>query len=344
MTRALVTGSTGFVGANLAFALVERGVEVVGLRRRSSPQDAVNGLDIPFVTGDVLIPESLPPAMKGIDWLFHVAAIADYWRTLPEMVYRVNVEGTRNILEAARQSGVKRVILTSSSASLGMPPKNKPLLDENDRFNLKSEDFPYGHSKHLANQTMLEFAKQGMDVLSVLPSAVIGPRDLKFNAGELIVQALKPTLPFLPMPKGGLNYIDVRDCVDAHITAAERGKAGELYLLAGYNLTHQEAMSIVNRVLGTSLSIVEIPGWALSPLATLVGFMQQIGISLPVDRGRVLLSREYIYYDNQKAIRELGLKVRPFAESVADTYEWYLENNYLQKRGIRKPCILPAKS
>lgn len=344
MTRALVTGSTGFVGANLAFALVERGIEAVGLRRRSSPQDAVKGLDIPFATGDVLIPESLPPAMKGIDWLFHVAAIADYWRVPPEMVYRVNVEGTRNVLEAARQAGVRRVILTSSSASLGVPPEGKPLIDENDRFNLKPEDFPYGHSKHLANQMMLEFTQQGMDVLSVLPSAVIGPRDLKFNAGELIVQALKPTLPFLPMPKGGLNYIDVRDCVDAHIAAAERGKPGQLYLLAGHNLTHQETMSTVNQVLGTSLPVVEVPGWALSPLAVLVGFMHRIGVILPVDRGRVLLSRETIYYDNQKATRELGLKVRPFADSVSDTYEWYIQNNYLQKRGIRKPCSLPARN
>jgi dihydroflavonol-4-reductase len=344
MTRALVTGSTGFVGANLAFALVERGVEVVGLRRRSSPQDAVKELDIPFVTGDVLIPESLPPAMKGIDWLFHVAAIADYWRMPPEMVYRVNVEGTRNALEAAQQAGVRRVILTSSSASLGIPPANKPLLDEDDLFNLRPEDFPYGHSKHLANQMMLEFARQGMDVLSVLPSAVIGPRDLKFNAGELIVQALKPTLPFLPLPRGGLNYIDVRDCVDAHIAAAEKGKPGQLYLLAGHNLTHKETMSIVNRVLGTSLPIVEVPGWALSPLAALVGFMHQIGVSLPVDRGRVLLSRETIYYDNHKAVRELDLKTRPFAESVSDTYEWYIQNNYLQKRGIRKLRVLPARA
>ncbi len=342
MTRALVTGSTGFVGANLAFALVDRGVEVVGLRRRSSPQDAVRGLDISFATGDVLIPESLLPAMKGIDWLFHVAAIADYWRMPPEMVYRVNVEGTRNILEAARQAGVRRVILTSSSASLGMPRKDKPLLDENDRFNLKPQDFPYGHSKHLANQTMLEFAQQGMDVLSVLPSAVIGPRDLKFNAGELIVQALKPTLPFLPLPKGGLNYIDVRDCVDAHIAAAEKGRLGELYLLAGHNLTHRETISSVNQVLGTSVPMVEVPGWALSPLAILAGFMQQFGVSLPVDRGRVLLSREYIYYDNQKAVRELGLKARSVAESINDTYEWYIHNNYLQKRGIRKPHTLPT--
>jgi dihydroflavonol-4-reductase len=282
--------------------------------------------------------------MKGIDWLFHVAAIADYWRMPPEMVYRVNVEGTRNVLEAARQAGVTRVILTSSSASLGVPSKDKPLLDENNRFNLKPKDFPYGHSKYLANQMMLEFARQGMDVLSVLPSAVIGPRDLKFNAGELIVQALKPTLPFLPLPRGGLNYIDVRDCVDAHIVAAEKGKPGQLYLLAGHNLTHQETMSIVNQALGTSLPIVEVPGWALSPLASLIGLMHQIGVSLPVDRGRVLLSREYIYYDNQKAIRELDLQTRPFADSVRDTYEWYIQNNYLQKRGIRKPGILPAKT
>ncbi|MBN1313579.1 MAG: NAD-dependent epimerase/dehydratase family protein [Anaerolineae bacterium] len=335
MKRALVTGSTGFVGANLAAALVEHGIEVVGLRRTTSPEDAVKGLDISFVTGNILYPETLPLAMKDIDWVFHTAAIADYWQVPAETVHRVNVEGTRNVLRAAQQTGVKRVILTSSSAALGISNEDKPLLDEDDQFNLSPHIFPYGYSKHMADQLMIEFARQGVDVLSVLPSAVIGPRDLKFNAGEMIVQALKPTLPKLPLPTGGLNYIDVRDCVDAHIAAAKKGKPGERYLLAGHNMTHREAMDTVNQTLGTSVKIVEVPGWALLPLAGLVWSVRQLGINLPIDCGRVLLSRKFIYYDNDKAVRELGLKTRPFAESVRDTYEWYVQNNYLQKRGIR---------
>ena len=314
-------------------------MDVVGLRRSNSPEDAVRGLDVSFVTGNILFPETLPLAMKDIDWVFHVAAIADYWQVPAETVHRVNVQGTRNVLQAAQQAGVKRVVITGSSASLGVPRDAKPLLDEDAQFNLKPHIFPYGYSKHLADQLMLEFAQQGLEVVSVLPSAVIGPRDLKINAGEIIIQALKPTLPKLPLPHGGLNYIDVRDCVDAHIAAAQKGKPGERYILAGHNLTHHEVMEIVNQTLGTSVEVIDIPGWTVLPLAGLIWTARRLGIDLPVDSGRVLLSREFLYYNNNKAIRELGLKIRPFAESVRDTYEWYIQNNYLQKRGIRASHI-----
>jgi dihydroflavonol-4-reductase len=210
-------------------------------------------------------------------------------------------------------------------------------MDETDRFNVAPHEFFYGHSKQMAEDLMAEYVQKGLNAVSVLPAAVIGPRDLKFNAGELIVQALKPTLPVIPLPRGGLNFIDVRDCVAGQIGAAETGKTGERYILAGHNLTHRQTMEIVNQVMGTSVPIVELPRWVFIPAAALVGFLQKMGAKLPVDRGRVLHSREYFYYDNGKAVRELGLSVRPFADSVRDAYEWYIENDYLAKRGIRPP-------
>lgn len=340
MTRALVTGSTGFLGANLVAALNERKIDVVGLRRRNSPEDAVEGLKLAFAVGDILDAETLEPAMKGIDWVFHVAAVADYWRTPAETIYKVNVEGARNVFEAALRANVKKVVFTSSSAAVGLPRPGKRLMDETDRYNRKPEEFFYGHSKQIAEDLLLEYVAQGLDAVSVLPSAVLGPRDLKFNAGELVVQALKPSLPFMPLPHGGLNFIDVRDCVAGHLAAAEKGRAGERYLLAGHNLTHRETMDSVNRELGTSVPIVELPGWIFVPAAEVVGILQKAGAKLPVDRGRVLHSREFMYYDNSKAVRELGLSIRPFRDSVRDAYEWYIENDYLAKRGINTPSQL----
>lgn len=337
MTRALVTGSTGFLGANLVAGLNERQIEVVGLRRKNSPEDAIEGLALTFAVGDILDPDSLEAAMKGVDWVFHVAAVADYWRTPEATIYKVNVDGARNVFEAALKAGVKKVVYTSSSAAVGMPRPGKPLLDETDRFNLKPAEFFYGHSKQAAEDLMLQYVARGLDAVSVLPAAVIGPRDLKFNAGELIVQALKPSLPFIPLPRGGLNFIDVRDCVAGHIAAAEKGKNAGRYLLAGTNLTHRQTMEKVNQALGTSVPIVELPRWVFGPAAEAVGILQHLGAKLPVDKGRVLHSREYIYYDNGKAVRELGLSVRPFTESVRDAYEWYIENDYLSRRGIRAP-------
>lgn len=334
MTRALITGSTGFVGSNLAAALAERGVEVVGLRRKTSPDDAIRGLKMSFVVGDVLDPDSLSRVMSGIDWVFHVAAVADYWRVPEETIYQVNIEGTRHVLEAALQAGVSRVVLTSSSAALGIPAEKGRLMNEESSFNLKPDSFPYGYSKHKAEQIMREYVDKGLHVVSVLPSAVLGPRDLKFNAGELIVQALKPTLPFVPLPDGGLNYIDVRDCVEAHISALERGHPGERYILSGHNMTHRETIESLNQVLGTSLHIMRIPNAALPLSGGLVQLLSKLGIQLPIDRGRVMLSGEYMYYDNSKAVEELGLAIRPFAESILETYRWYADNSYLEKHGL----------
>jgi dihydroflavonol-4-reductase len=337
MTRALVTGSTGFLGANLVAGLNQRGVEVIGLRRKSSPEDAVAGLKLSFVVGDILDARSLEAAMLGIDWVFHVAAVADYWRTPAATIYKVNVDGARNVFDAALKAGIKKVIYTSSSAAVGMPRPGKPLLDEMDRFNLKPAEFFYGHSKQLAEDLMLQYVARGLNAVSVLPSAVIGPRDLKFNVGELIVQALKPSLPFMPLPRGGLNYIDVRDCVAGHIAAAEKGKNAGRYLLTGHNLTHRQTMEQVNKALGTSVPVVELPRWVFVPVAEAVDILQKLGAKLPVDKGRVLHSREYVYYDNSKAVRELGLSIRPFPDSVRDAYEWYIENDYLSRRGISAP-------
>ncbi len=336
MTRVLVTGSTGGLGANLVAALDRRGFEVVGLRRSTSPSDATGGLQMATAVGDILDPDSLRAAMQGIDWVFHVAAIADDWHYPAEVVYRANVEGARNVLEAAARAGVQRFVLTSSGAALGMPRAGKGQLDEHDRFNLRPGDWPYGHSKQLAEETMAEFVAQGLHAVSVLPTAIMGPRDVKFISGELLVRTLKREL--LPLPEGGLNFIDMRDCAEGHIAAAEKGRPGERYILGGHNMTHRETMGIISEVLGVKARILPLPRWVLPPAAGLVSLLQRLGVRMPIERQRVLLSGQFMYFDNGKAVRELGLTVRPFAESVRDAYQWYVENGHFAKRGVRVPA------
>ncbi len=329
--RALVTGSTGFLGSTLVAALRQRDVEVLGLRRSTSPDDALEGLHLTPVVGDILEPETLPAAMEGVDWVFHVAAMSDHRHAARDVLYRINVDGARNIFEAALKAGVKRVIFTSSCAALGVPRPDKPLMDELDSFNLPPEEFPYGHSKHMAEQVMADYLQRGLNAVSVLPAAVIGPRDLKFISGELIIQALKGAIPALP--RGGLNYIDVRDCMEGHIAAAERGTTGGRYVLGGHNMTHRETLEIVRDVLGTRVPPVDIPSWLLPITASLFGLLQKLMPGLPVNREALLMGGRQLYYDNSKAVRELGLKTRPFAESVRDAYQWYADNGYLTRRG-----------
>ncbi len=332
MTRALVTGSTGGVGANLIAALNERGIEVVGLRRRTSPDDAIGGLALTPVIGDILEPESLRQAMRGIDWVFHAAAIADDWHYSARQVYQVNVEGTRNVLAAAYEAGVQRFVLTGSAAALGVPVPGKDLIDETHQFNLKPDLWPYGHSKHLALQVLAEFVDRGLHAVSVLPTAVMGPRDVKFISGELIVRAVKRQV--FPFPDGGLNFIDIRDVAQGHIAAAERGKPGERYLLGGHNLTHTQTLETIAGVLRIPIKHVRIPRWLLPLMAGAVTLLEKWGVELPIERARVLLSGKYMYYDSSKAQRELGLAVRPFVETVRDTYLWYAQHHFFERRGV----------
>ncbi len=332
MTRALVTGSTGGLGANLVAALNQRGIEVVGLCRKTSPQDAVGDLKMTQVVGDITDLESLRPAVDGVDWVFHVAAIADDWNFPAEVIYQANLEGARNMLTAALEAGVRRFVLTGSTAALGKPTPGKPLMDEDNVFNIEPEWWPYGHSKYLASLLLPEFVEKGLEVVGVLPSAIMGPRDLKFISGELIVRVLKRSL--LPFPEGGINFIDVRDCAEAHIAAAEKGRPGERYVLAGHNLTHGETLQTIGDVVGVRPRRIKIPRWILPPLSILIDGLHKAGFKQPVERTRVLLSGEYMYYDNSKAVQELGLQIRPFAETVRDAYQWYVDHGYLERRGI----------
>jgi dihydroflavonol-4-reductase len=342
MTRALVTGSTGGLGANIVAALNARGVEVVGLRRDTSPSVAVEGLALTPITGDILDPDSLGPAVEGVDWVFHAAAIADDWHYPAETIYRVNVEGTRNVLRAAREAGVARFIYTSSVAALGAPGPDRPTLDETATFNLDPGVWPYGHSKALAEEVIREEAGGRMQTVALLPSAIMGPCDWKFISGELIVRALKRQI--FPFPEGGLNFVDMRDCAAAHVAAAECADPAPRYVIGGHNLTHREALTTIGEVLGVPVRILRVPEWALPSIAAGVTLLHRLGVDLPVERARVLLSGHHVYVDSSKASRELGLRARPFAESVRDAYHWYREHGYLERRGVPAHRLAEADS
>jgi dihydroflavonol-4-reductase len=329
MTRALITGCTGCLGSNLAAALIQRGIEVVGLSYKNESRIALKGLDIELIEGNVLEFDSLRSAMRGVDWVFHVAGIADDWNYTAERVYETNVMGTFNVMSAARVEKVERFVLTASAAVTGVPPQHdgKP-MNEDSKFNLAPRDWIYGYSKVLAEQILAGFVAQGMHAVSVEPTALMGPGDHHFITGTLIQNAVRGDL--FPFPEGGSNFIDVRDAAQGHIAAAENGKPGARYILGAHNMTHVECASTICNAVGVPFHYLRLPNWIIPPAAEGVGTLLKMGFHLPLDRGRVYLSRRYMYYDNQKAVNELGLKTRPFSETASDAYHWYLDHDLLE--------------
>ncbi|MGB3717403.1 MAG: NAD-dependent epimerase/dehydratase family protein [Candidatus Promineifilaceae bacterium] len=326
--RTLVTGGTGFIGSNLVEALNEKDIVPVVLRRATSSLELLDGLEYEGVIGDILDPpETLAEVMSGCDWVFHVAALSDYRWQDKDLMYRVNVGGTKNLILGAKEAGVGRFIFTSSISALYLPEEGA-LVNESSQFNLSPDLFPYGHSKHLAEIEIKKAVEEGFPAVILNPSAVVGPRGINSSVSSLFMEASKGRLLFYPT--GGLSVIAVKDVVAGHIAAAERGRIGENYILAGENLTYREALTVGCEVAGQKPPIVKIPGWLLPPSATLfTGLHKIFGDKIPLEANQIRLAGRMIYADGEKAIRELGLPQTPFRVAVQLAFEWYREHGYL---------------
>ena len=326
--RALVTGATGCVGANIVEALLARGYTVRALRRATSKLDALAGLDPEYAIGDVMDEASLFAAMDGCELVFHAAAVSQYWRSGPEAIYAANVEGTRNVLRAARAQGVRRVVFTSSVAALGVPTRRGQVLDESATFNLRPAQFHYGHSKVLAEAEAQRAVAEGLDVVIVNPVPVIGQRDIHFVGGEILRTAKRGLL--VATPPGGMGVVSAKATGEGHALAAERGRAGERYILNGENVSHRALMALAAEVAGARAPWITIPRGLMSPLAALVDLANRVRRATPlVDGSQLHLSMRDMYFDSSKAERELGFTGGSARESVLEAWAWYNEHGLL---------------
>ncbi len=256
MAKALVTGGTGFVGSNIALRLVERKWQVCILECPNADRTLLEGGPFEFITGDVLEPESLLPAMRGVDVVFNTAGVVDYWRQGKERMYQVNVEGTRNVLEAALRAGVERVVHTSSTAAMGIHPDE--IVDETYTFNVKPERFVYGHSKFLAEEIAFDYFRKGLPIVIVNPTTVIGPRDIRKVSSGVVVEVVRHCVPPL-IPPGGTNVVPICDVAQGHIEAAVKGQPGERYILGGENMTHLQLYQTIVQVVGCGKKLKVMP-------------------------------------------------------------------------------------
>jgi len=327
-TSVLVTGATGFIGSNLCRGLIEAGYQVRAFRRSTSSLKLIEDLPLDHAIGDLTDPESLVAAMQGIEAVFHTASKVDYWRS-PDGIYATTVGGTRLVLEAAMQAGVKRVVYTSSVASLGVPAVKVPgehpplLMNENHAWNYRPESFRYGHAKHLAEMEVQKAVAQGLDAVIVNPSMVFGPGDVNRISGEIVVQVARGIVRFsLP---GGMNGIHVNDAIRGHLLALERGRCGERYILGAENKTFLEFIRITAEVVGRAPPKFVIPSWILQPLASPLDLLCRF-VPMPFNGDLLRFSNQLMYYDTRKAQHELGLTdLLPVRTALQDAYQWYQE-------------------
>lgn len=328
MVRALVTGATGCVGANIVEALLARGYEVRALRRESSALDALTGLTPEMVMGDVLDSDSLRAAMTGCQLVFHAAAISQYWRNKPDLIYTVNVIGTRNVLEAARSRGVDRVVFTSSVAALGVPTRSNQLITEEAWYNWPPGRFHYGHSKLLAEGEVGRAVARGLDVVSVNPTTVIGRRDVNHVGGEILRVVKKGW--FLLAPPGGMGVVSAQATGIGHVLAAERGRTGERYILSGENISHRRMMEIVASVVGGTPPLATIPRTLMRGAVALAWQgLKFAGVDAPSFLAQMDLSTRDMYFDGSKATRELGMPYVDAATAIREAWSWYRQQGEL---------------
>ena len=326
--RAFVTGGTGFVGSHVVRSLLESGYKVTALVRRSSNLGNLRSLEIDIVKSDLNDP-NIWKQMQGCNYLFHVAAHYSLWQKDRDLLYRHNVEGTRNILAAAQKAGIERTVYTSSVAAIGVGKSGK-VVDENHQSPVEKLVGDYKKSKFLAEQAAKEAAKQGQDIVIVNPSSPIGPLDIKPTpTGDIILRFLRRQMP--AYVDTGLNFIDVRDVAKGHLLALEKGKTGDRYILGHQNLSLKQLLEILSDITGIKAPQVSVP--AFLPLS--VAWIEEkilapMGKTPTVPIDGVRMAQQPMYYDASKAIRELSLPQSSLKVALKDAVDWFVSNGYVK--------------
>jgi dihydroflavonol-4-reductase len=326
--KALLTGATGFVGGAVARALVAAGIHVRTLVRPGSDLTNLAGLKVEQTLGDLRDRESLRRALLGCEQLYHVGAHYALWAKDPAIFYDINVTGTRTLMEAAREVGTRRIVYCSTIGAIGLPPGG----------GLGTEETPvspaqmaghYKRSKYLAEQEVLNLARQGLPVVIVNPSAPVGAADVKPTpTGQIIVDFMMGRMP--AYIETGMNLIDVDDVAAGHLLAMEKGRVGERYILGNRNLMLREVFEMLSRLTGVKAPALKLPRQAILPLAYLNQWLSDYVTHRPprIPLEGVRMAKYRMHYDCRKAIRELGLPQTLPEVALDKAVRWFRDHEY----------------
>lgn len=326
--KILLTGATGFVGAAVARHLLAAGHEVRALVRKGSDRRNVLDLKITLVEGSLQDEPSLKNAVAGCEGLYHVAADYRLWVPNPKEMYQANVVGTSLLMEAAQAAGVKRIVYTSSVATLGTRADGRPANEETP---VKEADMigPYKHSKFLAEEVVRKMVREkGLPAVIVNPSTPIGPRDIKPTpTGRIIVDCVRGRMP--AYVDTGLNIAHVEDVAAGHLLAFEKGEIGQRYILGGDNLSLAEILGMIAKEAGFKPPTLQLPRAPLYPIAFIMEVLARVTGREPiftVDSVRMAAKR--MFFSSARAESALGYRHRPAHEAIRDALKWFRGNGY----------------
>ncbi|WP_427157323.1 hopanoid-associated sugar epimerase [Aliinostoc sp. HNIBRCY26] len=325
--QVFVTGGTGFIGSHVVRLLLQQGYQVKALVRPNSNLGNLQGLDVEIVKGDLNHPE-LWQQMLGCKYLFHVAAHYSLWQKDRDLLYLYNVEGTANVLNAAQKAGIERTVYTSSVAAIGVGASGE-IVGETHQSPVEKLVGDYKKSKFLAEQVAVKAAANGQDVVIVNPSSPIGALDIKPTpTGEIILRFLRRQMP--AYVNTGLNFIDVRDVAWGHLLALQKGRKGDRYILGHQNLTLKQLLEQLADITKIPAPQYTVPNWLPLTVAWVdEKILAPLGKTPTVPLDGVRMSQQTMYYNPDKAVRELGLPQSPINIALKDAVDWFLANGYV---------------
>jgi dihydroflavonol-4-reductase len=324
----LITGATGFVGSAVARVLLGRGRRVRALVRAGSDRANLAGLDVELAEGDLTDAASLARAVAGCGEVVHVAADYRIWVPDPEAMLHANVEGTRALMLASLEAGVRRIVHCSSVAALGLTGTDTP-ADETTPVSEATVVGIYKKSKYRAEQAVLELVRaRGLPAVIVNPAAPVGPRDIKPTpTGRMIADAASGRMP--AYVETGLNVVHVDDVAEGHVLALERGRVGERYILGGENLSMAALLGLVAQASGRRAPSIKLPIPLLWPVALVCEGLAHFGVPPIVVRDHLRMARKKMFFSSAKATAELGYAPRPASVAVADAVAWFRANGVI---------------
>jgi dihydroflavonol-4-reductase len=330
MSKVLITGATGFIGNHVTRLCLERGDDVRVMVMPGEDRSPLDGMELEIVEGNLLDPASLARAVQGVDRLYHLAALFAVWTRDPDLHFKINVQGAESMMRAAMNSGVEKVVFTSSIAAIGVAGKGK-LANEETPFDSWPFASDYILSKYISHQLVKGLVCEGLPVTMVMPALPFGPGDrAPTPTGSMIVSALKGKMK--NYWDAGVCAVDVRDVAAGHLLAMDRGGIGESYILASRegNMAQKDFLDLVGRVAGVEgIAAREISGTTMLRAAKVMELWSRLTGRAPLTTVKnTLFALQHCHVDPSRAIDELGLPQTPIETAVADAVEWFRANGY----------------